>query len=116
MTTNPNELTEEMIEKAGYAVACSLWGEAQAFSFFELGDRNVHKGKACDAARAAIAAMQSASPATSEDGFEDRGTDLIADIRARMSTADTDEKPVLHVFDECAAAALNQSQQAEGRE
>lgn len=45
------------------------------------------------------------------DPLEQQNTDinaveLVADIRARLSTADLTGKPVLHVFDECAANAL----------
>lgn len=65
----------------------------------------VDEGRMGFVRRLAIAAL-SAQPA--------RPDELVAEIRMRMAVAEIGDRPVLHVFDECAAKALANKEATEG--
>ena len=53
----PNaEYDDAVLERVGRAIAASMWGEAQAATFFKIKTRNCHYGMALNAARDALRA------------------------------------------------------------
>jgi hypothetical protein len=56
----PPEFDNELLDTVGRAIAASMWGEAQARTFFKIRTRNIHYGLAVNAARDALVAYHKA--------------------------------------------------------